>query len=190
MHMAAALDRPDAIELLLELGVSPDVPDENWGGQTPLHGAAWGDAPAAAALLIARGARIDVVEREHGSTPFGFALYGRRARMIELLGRHTRHIWDLVFVGNVERVRELLREEPAMARSVNREGETLLMWLPDDEERALEMVELLLEHGADPTIADKKRQTALSHAKSRALERVARLLQGRAPHGGGEVGRG
>ena len=76
--------------------------------------------------------------------------------MIELLSRVSRDVWELTYTGNVERLREVLGAEPDRAKVVW-EGETPLMFLPpDDEARAVEVVKLLLAHGADPTIRNSK----------------------------------
>ena len=52
---------------------------------------------------------------------------------------------------------QLLAEKPERARATG-DGETLLMWLPpDDESRAMEVAQLLLDHGADATVRDPQR---------------------------------
>jgi uncharacterized protein len=63
-------------------------------------------------------------------------------------------------------LRELLSEEPDLAKIAGKGG-TPLMWLPDDEARAIEIVELLLAHGADPTIKDQEGMTAADYAEKR-----------------------
>jgi hypothetical protein len=47
----------------------------------------------------------------------------------------------------------------------------------DDEEKALQVATLLLEHGADPTIVDPQGQTAADRAERNAMYRVAALLR-------------
>ena len=60
------------------------------------------------------------------------------------------------------------------------------MRLPDDEARAIEIAELFLGHGADPTIRNKHGDerfldglTAAECADKRGLYRVAELLRSR-----------
>ncbi|MEK6321924.1 MAG: ankyrin repeat domain-containing protein [Acidobacteriota bacterium] len=60
------------------------------------------------------------------------------------------------------------------------DGNTPLMWLPEDEARATEIVELLLAHGADPTIRNKEGMTAADCAEKRGLYVVAELLRSKA----------
>jgi ankyrin repeat protein len=50
------------------------------------------------------------------------------------------------------------------------------MILPDDETRAIEIVELFLAHGADPKKRNDDGKTAADLASARGLEEVAELL--------------
>jgi ankyrin repeat protein len=176
-RLAVERDRADVLALLLDLGMSPDLGDDDACGQRLLHVAAYGDAPAAAALLIERGAEIDFRERTWGATPLGFAVHRQRPRMIDLLSRFSKDLWNLAFTGNVERVREILTAEPALARLVHPDGETPLMRLPDDEGHALMIVDLLLAHGADPTLRNERGRTAAECAAARALDAIAERLR-------------
>jgi ankyrin repeat protein len=51
------------------------------------------------------------------------------------------------------------------------------MWLPDDDATAIEVVELLLAHGADPTVTNEEGQTAADIAEQRALYGAAAILR-------------
>jgi uncharacterized protein len=177
MFAAAQQDRADVVAFLLNLGMSIEIEDEHKQG--PLHEAASHNSLRVAALLIERGAEIDPVESNWGATPLGFAIYGQKTQMIELLGRFSRDLWELTNSGQVERLRVLLNEEPDLARIAGK-GATPLMWLSDDETRAIEIVELLLAHGADPTIKDKEGMTAADHAERRGMYDAAALLRSKA----------
>ena len=80
--------------------------------------------------------------------------------MIDFLSRFSRFVWTLAFRGYVDRLRDVLREQPDLAKQVASDGITPLWWLPDDEEKALEIVELFLSHGADPSIRSTRGTTA------------------------------
>lgn len=170
---ATKQDRADVVALLLDLGMSPDVEDAE--SQRPLHIAGYDDAVRVAALLIKSGAEIDPRESNFNNTPLDCAVYMQKPRMIELLSHYSRDVWNLVYTGHVERLRELLATEPDLAKVVW-DGWTPLMWLPDDEARAAEIVELFLAHGADPSIRNKEGLSAADYASKRALERAADLL--------------
>jgi ankyrin repeat protein len=174
MLTAARLDRVDAVRLLLDAGMSPDVATDK--GERGLHAAAYANALGTAQLLLDRGAAIDPVNTEWDSTPLGAAAYAQHPRMIDLLARVSRDVWNLVPTGNVERLRELFRTDPNLARIAGG-GHTPLMWLPDDEVRALEVAKLLLAHGADPTIRNNDGETAADRATKLGMFRLAELLK-------------
>ncbi|HEX5437363.1 MAG TPA: ankyrin repeat domain-containing protein, partial [Gemmatimonadaceae bacterium] len=176
LFAAVKRDRVDVVEMLLDLGVSPDLENSNNGGERALHVAAAGGAEQCATLLIQRGADIDCRETNYNAIPLGFASYFQQTRMIELLGKHSRDVWQLTYTGRVERLRELLREEPALARITNNDGDTPLMWLPSDAGDALEIVRMLLEHGADPTQRNLRALSGADIATKRGLDAVAALL--------------
>jgi len=171
---AARRDRADVIAMLLDLGISPDVSTPK--NERPLHYAAYHDSLNAAALLIERGAEIDPVESDWGNSPLGGAVYAQHTRMIEFLGKYSRDIWELTFVGNIGRLRELFAERPELAKTES-DGHTPLMWLPtDDEQRAMEIARLYLEHGANPG-ARKDNATAADRADRLGMFDLAELLR-------------
>jgi hypothetical protein len=175
MFAAAKRDRADVVAFLLDLGMSPDVEDRQ--KQRPLHMAAYADSLRVAQLLIERGAEIDPVESNWSNTPLGGAVYGQHALMIELLSRSSRDVWELTYIGNVERLREVLSTRPELAKIVT-SGHTPLMWLPpDDEARAMEIARLLLAHGADPSLRNTEGQTAADRAYRLGMFDVAELLR-------------
>jgi ankyrin repeat protein len=178
MRAAVRQDRADVVAMLLDLGVSPDVEDPH-GGASPLHAAAASGAVRCAELLIARGADVDRRDRRYHSPPLGWASYFEVAPMVELLGRHSRDVWRLAYAGRVARLREVLHEEPALARLTSDDGGTPLMWLPADAADAEAVAALLLDHGADPTRRNARGETAAEIAERRGLDAVAALLRAR-----------
>ena len=175
LFAAVRRNRADVVELLLDAGWSPDVQDEP--GERPLHVASSHDAVAAARVLIARGAELDPVESRYGGTPLGRASYYRHQGMIDLLAPRSRDLWELAFLGRVERLRELLAERPELGR-ISGGGQTPLMWLPpEDEGRAIEVARLFLEHGADRTIRNPDGMTAADRAERQGMEELSRVLR-------------
>jgi ankyrin repeat protein len=175
MFVAAEHDRADVVEFLLDLGMSTEVEDGQH--QRPLHVAAYHDSPGVAKLLLDRGAEVDPIHSAWNNTPLAAAVYSHHPRVIELLGRVSRDVWELVYSGKVERLRELFRAEPDLAKLVGG-GHTPLMWLPpDDEARALEIARLLLHNGADPTMRNNEGETAADRALRLGLFEVAELLK-------------
>lgn len=82
--------------------------------------------------------------------------------------------------GHVETVRYLLSESDVDIDHVNKLGWTALLeaiLLSDGGPRHQEIVRLLLEHGADPDLADKDGIKPLSHARARGQQEIASILQ-------------
>src|SRR4029453_9913801 len=61
------------------------------------------------------------------------AAHGDKTAVVRLLSRYSREVPALCYAGYVDRVRELVAEDPQRARVVSRDGHTPLWWLPDDE---------------------------------------------------------
>ncbi len=173
---AAQRNRADAVALLLDLGVPIEIADAN--NTRALHHAAANDAVDVAKLLIERGAEIDPRETNWNGSPIGWAAHGGKAAMIDLLSRHSCDVWNLTIGGYVERLRQVLAEDPARATE-QRDGYTPLWWLPDDELKALELAELLIANGADPASTRSDGGTAADWARERGMLDVAARLDRR-----------
>ena len=173
---AARRDRADIVGLLLDLGTPIEVESPQHG--RALHEAAYHNSLNVAKLLIEQGAEIDPVEDNYGNSPMDFARYAGNSEMIDILAPHSRDLWSLAFAGKVDRLRELLSEEPQLARAVWSNNTTPLMRLPNDGTSALEIVELFLHHGADPTIRNSDGFTAADLAERRGLDEAAAALRG------------
>ena len=175
LHAAAQRDRADVVELVLDLGVSPNVENPKAGRQTALHVAAYAGSESAIDVLIRRGAKIDPVETMYDATPLWSAVWAGRDRIITQLARYSRDLWTLSFTGNVERVREVLRAEPRFATMAGES--TPLFWLPEEEDKALEIIRMFLALGADASFRRKEDGlTAGDVARKRGLLQAADVL--------------
>ena len=172
---AAKRNRPDAIRLLLDLGTPVDAHGPN--NIRALHQAALHNAVEAAIVLIERGAEIDPLDAHHHSPPIGWAAHADHQPMLDLLSRYSRDVCRLAFRGDVTRLREILQEDPSLAQAVNDNGITPLWWLSDEEEAAVEVVTLLLAHGAEAGRVSKNGRTAADWADERGLTEAAALLR-------------
>lgn len=181
MFGAIRLGHTAVAELLLDLGVSPDIADEK--SFTALHCAAHSGAVDIAQLLIARGADVDPLEERHGGAPLTHALYHGQTGMIELLVSRSRNFRALCYAGAVDRVQELLVADPTRVNRQDRPGETPIFCLPGDEDKAIELVELLLSYSADPSFRNPLGQTPAQVARSRGLDDVAAFLDDAAKQG-------
>ena len=95
--------------------------------------------------------------------------------MIELLSPVSRDVFALAATGNVERLRQVLTAEPELARAMYR-SLTPLFYLPEDDDQAVEVAELLLTHGTDPTIKNNEGATASDCARKRGLDDAGELI--------------
>jgi ankyrin repeat protein len=172
---AARRDRPDALALLVDLGCPLEIQDRT--GKRALHEAAAHNALRAAAFLVDRGAEIDPRESTYGGAPIGWAAHGDRTEMVRFLSKYSRNIWTLSFNGYVDRVRTILAANPDLARLADENGITPLWCLPDDEGKAMEIVELLLAAGANPAARSKDGRTAADWARRRGMHDVAARLE-------------
>ncbi|MBI2497833.1 MAG: ankyrin repeat domain-containing protein [Opitutae bacterium] len=74
LHKVAARGDAAALETMLVCGFDIDARDE--GGATALHWAAWHGWLEATRLLLSRGARVDVNDKEFDAPPLGWADHG------------------------------------------------------------------------------------------------------------------
>jgi uncharacterized protein len=171
--LAASRDLKEVAELLLDLGMSPDV--ANATNFRPLHAAASHYSVAVGALLIEGGAEIDPRETRFDASPLGWATQGNNRRMMDILGAVSRNFRQLCRMGNVARLRELFAENPELAKTTDGHASPLFA-LPEDEDRAFKIAELLLANGADPRVVSKDGTTAAEHAQKQGFDAVADLL--------------
>lgn len=170
---AAKLDRADVVALLLDLGTPIEIADDSQ--VRPLHVASYSKALNVAQLLIDRGADLEAEESTWNNTPLGFATYANLKQMIELFSKYSTDVFRLTWTGNIERLKEVLSAQPELAKLVD--GSTPLMWLPDDDARAVEAVKLLVSFGADPAVKSNQGLTAADYARKWALYDTADLLE-------------
>jgi ankyrin repeat protein len=178
MFAAIGQRRTDIAELLLDLGTPPDVADEK--GFSALHFTTHCGAAGIASLLINRGATVDAIEHRYNSTPLGHANYQRRPEMVAAIAPFSRDIRGLCFAGAVDRLAVLLAEDRDLASAITR-GEAPLFALPDDDERAVDVAELLLAHGADPSVKNSAGLTPAEAAKKRGLDEAAATISAAEP---------
>lgn len=175
LQIAIRQERPEIAALALRLGVSPDA--EGRAGVRALHEAAGANATDIVALLLKTGAEIDPVERRFGSTPLGWAHHQGASAAQALLATRSRDIDALCRAGEGERLEALFAGDPALANAPTRSGEPPLFCLPDDDDGAADLAELLLAMGADRQVRNAAGQTPAEAARRRGLLDTAALLE-------------
>lgn len=171
LFTAAARDDADAVARLLDAGVPIEIEDKT--KQRTLHVAAAANAVNVARLLLERGAEVDPVETRWSATPMGFASYNHHTSILDLLSTRSRDIYDLCFEGFVDRVREVLAEDSQRAKSLP----SPLFWLPEDEDKALALADMLLTAGADGGRHNVSGRTPADVAAHRGMPRLAARLR-------------
>jgi ankyrin repeat protein len=186
---AAALGDKTAAVAALNAGAAIDARDAQL--QTPLLIAVQKDNRDVAAHLIARGADLNAVAANE-DTPWLLAgALGRASLLAAMLetgkvdyAKRNRYGGNALIPacerGHVETVQLLLERSEIDVNHINNLGWTGLLEaviLSDGGPRHLEIVRLLLLHGADPNIADRDGVSPLKHAQDRRYDAIAALIK-------------
>jgi len=170
----------DCVRALVELGV--DV-NGKAGSESPLHCAARAGQLETVKLLVELGADVHARDKCWNSPPLGFANYkGQRAVVAYLL--QFARIWEAVEYGGLDRVRASLRENPECVNARDDEGCTPLHYPFQDTQHGEEIIELLIEHGADINARDNEGRTPVDQMLQNGRRDLAEVLRG---HGGGST---
>ncbi len=170
---AAEAGRVDSLRLLVELGV--DVNGKP-GDESPLHCAARAGQLDTVKLLVELGADVHARDRNFDGTPLSFANYKGQRHVVEYLLQFAR-IWDAVKIGGLDRVRTLLRENPDCVNIRDNIGRTPLHYPFKDTRHGEEIIELLVEHGADINAKDNAGRTPIDQMLRNGRQDLAAVLR-------------
>jgi ankyrin repeat protein len=187
LHFFAAIGKTELAELLIDHGADLDA--RNNQGLTPLHSAALEGQLDTAKLLIAKGAKIDAKSKGN-KTPFDYAVrpvwdeevyrysHERMRRCKEvatylLTCGSSCTIFDLAWLGEMERVAEMIKSTPSLANA-QANGEPLLFAAVRGGDGAV--VEHLLANGAELRVKGRYQQTPLQVAAYIGHTDVVRIL--------------
>lgn len=188
LQSAAAAGDTAAIRAALQAGARLDHRDAE--GRTPLMTAVYKHHSAAARVLIDAGADVNAQDKILNS-PF---LYAGAEGMTDIVRMCMQAGADYsVFNryggsalipacerGHVETVKALLEDKKFPIDHVNRLGWTGLLEaviLGNGGPRHVQVVQLLIDAGADLNIPDKDGVTALQHARQKKQDEIAGLLE-------------
>lgn len=170
---ASEAGRVDSLRLLVELGA--DV-NGKAGGTSPLHSAARAGQLETVKLLVELGANVHARDACWNSPPLGFANYKGQRAVVEYLLQFAR-IWEAVECGGLDRVRTLLRENPECVNARDDEGCTPLHYPFRDTQHGEEIIELLIEHGADTSARDNAGRTPVDQMLHKGRRDLAEVLR-------------
>jgi len=184
LHEAAFYGHADTVRVLVELDA--DVNIQGIGGRTALLEAAWiGDADAVTVLVELGGADVNIWDEE-GMTPLHEATFQDRAdtirALVELGGSNVNirskygqtAIHTAARHGDVGMLRALVEIDGADINIRDKYGKTALHLAA--KIGYVSVCEILVEHHADLTLEDHKKETALAKAKKSAHSDVAAFL--------------
>lgn len=184
---AARTGDADAAAVALRAGADIEARDEH--ARTPLLLAATDDHVAVAELLVAMGADPDALDDRHDTPWLVTGVTGSVAMLETLLPARP----DLTIEnrygglspipagerGHVDYIRRVVLTDVDLDH-VNDLGWTAMLEaviLGDGSEPYREIVRVLLDAGADRTIADRDGVTPLQHAERQGYDEIARLLR-------------
>ncbi len=201
LYIAALNGRTNFVDFLLAAGANPNQPASWKGNQTPLHVAAMHGRWTVVERLLASGAKVDARTKGR-ETPLHYAAWYGRPRTVQVLlkagadpravdsrGRSTLHSPHYHWKIDLDHDRsssEKFDAPPAMAalikagapvNAMSREGATLLIIAC--QIAPLEVIQLLLDSGADPSVRMADGTTAFSVAESKQRTDVMELLKAR-----------
>jgi ankyrin repeat protein len=185
--LAAAYDgATETVKLLLDRGA--DVNSAANDGRTALFGAAAGGDTGKAGLLIERGARLDPTIKPIGATPLHYAVLLGDADMADFLLRHgadvnarlprfgnTTSLMEASLAGFDEVVRVLIAHRADLTLRDD-DGLMALMYAVLRDPGYTDVVETLLEAGADTTPVTPSGVTAMKLAKRYGYTHFTALL--------------
>ncbi|WP_020142061.1 ankyrin repeat domain-containing protein [Terracoccus sp. 273MFTsu3.1] len=187
--LLSAAERGDADAVALALRAGADIEARDAKRRTSLLLAVTGDHVDAARVLVAMGADPDALDDRHDTPWLVTGVTGSVAMLETLLPAGPdltiRNRFGGVSVipaserGHVDYVRRVA-QTGIDVNHVNDLGWTALLEavvLGDGGDRHQQIVRLLLDAGADRSIADKEGVTALEHAREKGYAAIARILE-------------
>ena len=190
---AAARGAVGSVRRLLAAGAPVNPRDRD--RRTAVTAAALGDHVEVVRVLIDAGADVDLQDAERNNPLLVCGVTGNVAMLREVLRAHpdvrlTNRFGGTALIpaserGHVDMVRALLRTDIDVDH-VNRLGWTALLEaviLGDGGPAHQQIVQLLVDAGADLGLADRDGVTALDHARERGYDEIALTLA--AADGGG-----
>ncbi|MBP1963557.1 ankyrin repeat domain-containing protein [Paenibacillus aceris] len=184
---AAEYGKTDFVLQCIRDGADINARDER--GRTPILAATHGNHKDTVKALIEAGADINLQDHRL-DTPLLYAGAEGLLEIIKLMNDAgadpaiTNRYGGTALIpaserGHVEVVKELLTRSKVHVNHVNNLGWTALMEaivLSNGGHKHQQIIQLLIEHGADVTIPDKQGVTPLEHARAHRFTAIERLL--------------
>ncbi|KAI3473893.1 hypothetical protein Pfo_028080 [Paulownia fortunei] len=205
LHVAAAMNRVDLMEILCLGYVDIDLNSVNTQGQTPLHLAAIHGQVEALQFLVSVGSDVDITDGE-GWTPLHYAAHEGHVKAVEYLLNHSvfakyavtkegktafalavdkgnSHLYDPLHLGDLlhraARIDDVHTMKSCLAQGAKVDGRDQNGWTPLHRaafKGHVESVKLLVSHGARVDLVDGTGYTPLLRAVEAGHVQVAMYL--------------
>ncbi|WP_407701984.1 ankyrin repeat domain-containing protein [Viridibacillus soli] len=190
MSLLAATDKQDVHAVKKLLKSEQDINAQDSKGRTALMIATYNNDLKIAKMLIEAGADVNIQDNIQNS-PFLYAGAEGYLDIVKLTSKAgadskiTNRYGGIALIpasehGYVDVVKWLLTETNSDVNHINNLGWTALIEaiiLGDGGKQQQETVRILLEHGANPNLADKDGVTPLEHAEKLGFKEIETLLR-------------
>ncbi len=191
LHAAAKAGQADAVRVLLDYGSDPNA-RESGDNTTPLHWAAAGAHLGVVSALVDAGADVHGAGDVHELDVIGWATFyhapgedlaaidGSRRQVVALLIDRgaSHHVFSAMCLGDTALMRTVAEQDPhALDRRLSRFEKRLTPLHFAIQRKRYDMLEVLIELGADLEGVDGSGQTALTAAMLRGDGEAMRRLQ-------------
>ena len=165
----------EIVKLLIENGAEVNSKDNS--GNTPMHRIKYSNHDEKLNLLLKAGADINK-KNDIGITPLQVAVFMPKDNYLNSIlkngGTSYNELLDSIIKEDVKNAKALVSENPEIVRSITGHGNTPLHYAV--EIGNLEIVEYLLDSGAEVDIKNNHLNTPLHLAASRGLIQISKLL--------------
>ncbi|WP_074432928.1 ankyrin repeat domain-containing protein [Bacillus ndiopicus] len=182
-------EQGDIKEALALLETSININEQDMNGRTAVMAATYNNQVEMVELLIEYGADINIRDKQLNNVLLyaGASGYLPIVKLALEAGADTKltnRFGGIAIIpaserGHVEVVKELLENSDTNVNHINNLHWTALMEaviLGDGGKRHQQIVQLLIEHGADITIADAQGVTPLQHARKLGFTEIEKIL--------------
>lgn len=177
---------PQTVSLLITLGL--DVNHQDQTGKTLLHYMAANGNLDSVRYLVEHGARDDLRDKQYDGIPLGWAHYNQQYEVRDYLLSRSNNANVLSACGDLDRLTQVLEENPALARQASISGNTPLHlvcnWLGTAANSALRasIMDVLLTNGGDINATNDDGLTPLGLNQLENIEENVSLLLERGAH--------
>ncbi len=164
------------------IGQGFDINGLSEQGRTLLHQCAMKNDTAQVQMLLTLGARLNIKDRSHNSTPIGFASYCGSYDSMRLMLNASDSLLDAVCCSYFERVKAIVTQNPEAIFEKTELGNSVLhivgYWLHDEPEYDTykTLVDCLISAGADIAAKNSVGQTPTEFHLANGYETLAELL--------------